>query len=209
MFKKFLTYYKPYKLIFTLDMIASFIIAIIGIGYPVITRYMLSDWIPNKNINFVIIGSCSLVGIYLVRALLRYFVQYYGHVMGVKMQADMRRELFEKLQKLPYSYFDEHEVGKLLTRITNDLQDVSELAHHGPENVLVASFTIIGSITYLICINWILGLVLLCIVPILFTVTWHFRKQFKKSMRETRRATAKINVIILFTIDIIFCFTLI
>ena len=194
MFKKFLSYYKPHKLVFTLDMIASFLVAIIGMGYPILTRYMLSDWIPNKNINLVIIGSCSLLAIYIVRALLRYFIQYYGHIMGVQMQAQMRRDLFSKLQRLPYTYYDNHETGTVLSTMTNDLFEVSELAHHGPENILIAGFTLIGGIIYLLFINWILGLVLVGIVPILYFVTWHFRKKFHYSMRETRRSVAQINV---------------
>lgn len=193
MFKRFIAYYKPHKKILIPDLISSFLIAIIGIGYPVITRSMLNNWIPNRNITFIIIGSVSLILIYFVRALLRYFVQYYGHVMGVRMQADMRKDLFDKLQKLPYSYYDSHETGTILSTMTNDLFDVSELAHHGPENILVASFTIIGSLVYLMFINWILGVILIGVIPLLFIITWHYRKQFRNSMRETRRLTAKIN----------------
>ena len=193
MFKRFVAYYKPHKKILIPDLISSFLIAIIGIGYPVITRSMLNNWIPNRNITFIIIGSVSLILIYFVRALLRYFVQYYGHVMGVRMQADMRKDLFDKLQKLPYSYYDSHETGTILSTMTNDLFDVSELAHHGPENILVASFTIIGSLIYLMFINWILGVILIGVIPLLFIITWHYRKQFRNSMRETRRLTAKIN----------------
>ena len=193
MFKRFVAYYKPHKKILIPDLISSFLIAIIGIGYPVITRSMLNNWIPNRNITFIIIGSVSLILIYFVRALLRYFVQYYGHVMGVRMQADMRKDLFDKLQKLPYSYYDSHETGTILSTMTNDLFDVSELAHHGPENILVASFTIIGSLVYLMFINWILGVILIGVIPLLFIITWHYRKQFRNSMRETRRLTAKIN----------------
>ena len=193
MFKRFIAYYKPHKKILIPDLISSFLIAIIGIGYPVITRSMLNNWIPNRNITFIIIGSVSLILIYFVRALLRYFVQYYGHVMGVRMQADMRKDLFDKLQKLPYSYYDSHETGTILSTMTNDLFDVSELAHHGPENILVASFTIIGSLIYLMFINWILGIILIGVIPLLFIITWHYRKQFRNSMRETRRLTAKIN----------------
>jgi len=194
MLKKFLSYYKPHKKIFVLDMIASFVIAIIAIGYPIITRNMLSTWIPNNNVVLVIVGSSSLLLIYILRAGLKYFVGYYGHVMGVRMQGDMRKELFEKLQKLPYSYYDQHEIGTILSTMTNDLFEISELAHHGPENILVAGFTIIGSIGYLIAVNWVLGLVLLGVVPILFFLTFTFRKRFRDSMRETRKATAKINV---------------
>ena len=193
MFKRFVAYYKPHKKILIPDLISSFLIAIIGIGYPVITRSMLNNWIPNRNITFIVIGSVSLILIYFVRALLRYFVQYYGHVMGVRMQADMRKDLFDKLQKLPYSYYDSHETGTILSTMTNDLFDVSELAHHGPENILVASFTIIGSLIYLMFINWILGVILIGVIPLLFIITWHYRKQFRNSMRETRRLTAKIN----------------
>ncbi len=193
MFKRFLAYYKPHKKIFTLDMIASFLIAVIGIGYPIVTREMLTAS-EDGQLNTVIIGACILLGIYIARALLRYFVQYYGHVMGVRMQAEMRTDLFNKLQKLPYWYFDTHDTGDVISTMTNDLFDVSELAHHGPENVLVAGFTILGSVTYMLIINWILGLVLLGIVPILILITWHYRKQFRDSMRATRRATSKINV---------------
>lgn len=194
MLKKFISYYKPYKLLFWLDMIASFIIAIIGMGYPIITRFMLANWIPENNIKLIIVGACSLVGIYILRAFLRYFIQYYGHIMGVKMQADMRRELFNKLQKLPYSYYDNHETGTILSNMTNDLFEVSELAHHGPENVLVAGFTLVGGIVYLLIINWVLGLVLFAVSPLLFLVTWYFRKEFRDAMRKARASTAKINV---------------
>jgi len=194
MFKKFLSYYKPYKTIFILDMVASFLVAAIGMGYPILTRYMLNTWIPNKEINLVIIGGVSLLAIYIVRALLRFFIQYYGHIMGVKMQATMRSDLFNKLQRLPYKYYDNNETGTILSTMTNDLFEVSELAHHGPENILVASFTILGGLIYLLIINWVLGLVLLAVVPILIFVTWYFRKQFRDSYRRTRSATAKINV---------------
>ena len=193
MFKRFVHYYKKYKLIFTLDMLAAFFIAVIGIGYPIITRLMLSDWIPNNELKLIIIGGVTLVTIYLVRMGLRFFVQYYGHVMGVNMQGDMRRDLFEKLQKLPYSYFDNHETGVIMSTMTNDLFDVSELAHHGPENIFIASFTAIGAITYLMIVNWILGLILLGVIPILFFLTWFFRRKFRDAMRRSKKAIAGIN----------------
>lgn len=193
MFKRFVQYYKPHKTIFILDMIAAFFIAVIGMGYPVITRYMLNYWIPEKNLNLVIVGAASLLAIYIVRGLLRYFVQYYGHIMGVKMQSEMRSDLFNKLQKLPYSYYDNHETGVINTTMVNDLFEVSELAHHGPENILIAGFTVIGALIYLFTISWILGLVLTAMIPLLMLVTWHFRKKFRDSMRKSRKITAKIN----------------
>ena len=193
MFKKFLSYYKPYKTLFILDMIASFIIAIIGMCYPVITQFMLSDWVPNKNLTMVIVGGCSLVGIYIVRALLRFFVQYYGHVMGVKMQADMRRDLFKKLQKLPYSYYDKHEIGTVLSTMTNDLFEISELAHHGPENIIIISVTIVAAFVYLLTINWILALLIFAMVPILAVISLSTRNFQRKAFAESKKDTATIN----------------
>lgn len=193
MFKRFIHYYKNHKLILFLDMTAAFLIAVTGIAYPIITRVMLNDWIPNNNLNLIVIGGASLVAIYLVRMGLRYFVQYYGHVMGVHMQGEMRTDLFNKLQTLPYSYFDNHETGVIMSTMTNDLFDISELAHHGPENLFIASFTAIGAITYLMFIDWILGLVLLGVIPIIFLLTWVFRRKFRTDMRNSKKAIANIN----------------
>lgn len=193
MFKRFVHYYKNHRLILFLDMTAAFLIAVTGIAYPIITRVMLNDWIPNNNLNLIVIGGASLVAIYLVRMGLRYFVQYYGHVMGVHMQGEMRTDLFNKLQTLPYSYFDNHETGVIMSTMTNDLFDISELAHHGPENLFIASFTAIGAITYLMFIDWILGLVLLGVIPIIFLLTWVFRRKFRTDMRNSKKAIANIN----------------
>ena len=107
--KRFIVYYKPHKKIFILDMLCSFLVALIGMGYPIITRYMLNDFIPNKKLDLVIICGISLFIIYLIRMLLRYFIQFYGHIMGVRMQAQMRSDMFNKLERLTYTYYDEHE----------------------------------------------------------------------------------------------------
>ena len=193
MFKRFIHYYHNHKLILTLDLIAAFLIAVTGIGYPFITRIMLNEWIPNGDMKYIIIGGASLIGIYLVRMGLRYFVQYYGHVMGVRMQGEMRTDLFNKLQKLPYSYFDNHETGVIMSTMTNDLFEISELAHHGPENLFIATFTAIGAFTYLMFIDWLLGLILLAAIPILFFLTWFFRRRFRSAMRRSKKAIASIN----------------
>ena len=174
-------------------MLAAFLIAVTGIAYPIITRIMLNEWIPNEELKSIVIGGASLITIYLIRMGLRYFVQYYGHVMGVHMQGEMRTDLFNKLQTLPYSYFDNHETGIIMSTMTNDLFDISELAHHGPENLFIASFTAIGAITYLMIIDWILGLILLGVIPILVLVTWFFRRKFRSAMRRSKKAIANIN----------------
>lgn len=193
MFKQFISYYKPYKLIFSLDMLASLFIAIIGMIYPILTRTMLNDFIPNSKINLLIIGGLSLLFLYLIRMYLKYFVQYYGHCMGVKMQADMRRDMFKKLEKMPFSFYDEHESGKIMSRMVNDLQVVSELAHHGPENIFICGFTIIGSFIYLATIEWRLTLIIFACVPILAFISLFMRKRMDEAFTATRVETAVIN----------------
>ena len=130
MFKRFIAYYKPHKLIFSLDMLASLVVALVGIVYPVVTREMLNDLIPNRNYRMIVIFGLSLLGLYIVRMLLNYFIQYYGHVMGVRMQSQMRSDMFKHLEKLPYKFYDNNETGKIMSRMTTDLWEISELAHH-------------------------------------------------------------------------------
>ena len=143
MLKRFIPYYKPHKKLFFMDMTAALIASLIGVVYPIITRTMLNDLIPQKEYKMIIFSGILLLALYYVRKRLDCFVQYQGHVMGVLMQADMRRDMFAKLQTLPFSFFDENETGKLMSRMTNDLMNISELAHHGPENVIVTGITIL------------------------------------------------------------------
>ena len=191
--KRFIKYYKPHKKIFIADMAASFLVAVIGMGYPLITRYMLNDFIPNKKIDLVLICGFSLFAVYIIRMFLRYFIQFYGHTMGVRMQAEMRSDMFNKLEKLPYTYYDEHKTGNIMSRMTNDLFDISELAHHGPENIFIAGFTLLASFIYLSIINWILALIIFACVPLLFLVTSHFRHQMRVAMMESKVAIAEVN----------------
>lgn len=193
MLKKFLSYYKPHKRMFFLDMLASLLISIIGMTYPILTRTVLNDYVPNKNVRFIIIFGIALFILYVIRMLLRYFVQYYGHVIGVKMQAQMRKDMFCHLEDLPYSYYDEHETGKIMSRMTNDLMNVSELAHHGPENIFICGVMIIGSFVYLMLINWIMALIVFACVPILIVISLSLRKRMNESFMETRKDIAAIN----------------
>ncbi len=193
MFKRFISYYKPYKKIFVLDMLAALFISLIGMLYPILTNYILKELIPNENLKWIVILGGVLFGCYFIRMLLRYFVQYYGHVMGVRMQADMRSQMFKKLQKLPFSYYDEHETGKIMSRMTNDLMDVSELAHHGPENIFICGMTVILSFSYLMTLNWVLTLVIFACVPLLAFISLFMRKRMNHAFMETRKSVAEIN----------------
>lgn len=193
MLKRFISYYKPHKKIFLLDMGASLLVSLIAILYPMVTRKMLNDLIPNQNYRMIVIFGASLLILYAVRMGLNYFIQYQGHIMGVKMQAQMRTELFAHLQKLNFSFYDNHETGKIMSRMTSDLNDVSELAHHGPENVIISSVSIIISFAYLLSINLWLTLIIFCCVPLLVVVSVFTRKKMRKAFMETRQAVAVIN----------------
>ena len=193
MLKRFISYYKPHKKMFVLDMLASFLISLVGMFYPVITRVMLNDFIPNKKYRFIVIAGIALLVIYVIRMLLQFFVQYYGHIIGVKMQAQMRSDMFKKLQSLPYTYYDNNETGKIMSRMTNDLMDISELAHHGPENVFICSVMIFFSFFYLLSIDKILTLIVFACVPILISVSIILRRRMREAFMESRKSIAVIN----------------
>ncbi len=193
MLKRFLHYYKPHKKMFVLDMIASLFISVIGMVYPVVTNKMLNEYIPNKMYSTIVIAGIIVLTLYVIRMLLRYFVQYYGHVVGVHMQSQMRKDLFNHLEKLPFRFFDNNETGRIMTRLTSDLFEVVELAHHGPENLLISSVMIILSFAYLITINWVLTLIVFTCVPILVVVTVHFRKAMRAAFDARRKSNATIN----------------
>ncbi len=193
MIKRFISYYKPHKKMLVLDMLAALFISIIGMVYPVVTNKMLNEYIPGKMYKTIVISGIIVLVLYIIRMLLRYFVQYYGHVIGVRMQSQMRIDLFNHLQKLPYKFYDNNETGKIMTRITSDLFEVCELAHHGPENILISSVMIILSFSYLITINVALTLIVFACVPVLFFVTMHYRRAMKTAFTERRKSNAVIN----------------
>ena len=193
MLKRFISYYKPHKFMFAMDMLASLLISIIGMVYPIVTNKMLNELIPNRLYREIIIAGIVVLVLYVIRMLLRYFVQYYGHVIGVKMQKQMRSDLFSHLEKLPYSFFDDHETGSIMTRLTGDLFEVSELAHHGPENLFICVVMIIGSFAYLCTIDVYLTLIIFACVPILVVVSLMLRKQMQDAFTERRKSNAVIN----------------
>ena len=180
MLKRFISYYAPHKKMLALDLLASLFISLIGMVYPIVTNKMLNVYIPQKMYTTIVIAGAIVMVLYVARMLLRYFVQYYGHVIGVKMQSQMRQDLFGHLQKLPVRFYDNNETGRIMTRITSDLFEVCELAHHGPENLLISSVMILFSFTYLMTIDPFLTLIIFACVPILVGVTMHYRKAMKR-----------------------------
>lgn len=193
MLKRFISYYRPHRKMLALDMLASLLISLIGMVYPIVTNRMLNVYIPQKMYRTIVISGIIVLVLYFIRMLMRYFVQYYGHLIGVKMQSRMRQDLFAHLEKLPFSFYDDHETGRIMTRITSDLFEVCELAHHGPENLLISSVMIVLSFSYLCMIDPILTLIVFSCVPILVVVTMHYRKEMRKAFDDRRKSNATIN----------------
>ena len=144
MIKRFVSYYKPHIGLFILDMIAAVVLAACSLIYPAIAKEMINDYAYRDTATPILIAAALLFGGYILKAICNYIVGYLGHVVGVRMQADMRRDLFIKYEKLPFSYFDKHKTGDLLSRLTNDLNNIAELAHHGPENIFLAALIAVG-----------------------------------------------------------------
>lgn len=165
----------------------------INMLYPVISRNMLNDFIPNQKFNLIVIFGVTLFVLYLVKAVLKLLFDYFGHCVGVGIQTDMRRELFKKLEKLPFSFYDENETGRIMSRIINDLQDISELAHHGPENVLMVAFMLTFSFFYLSNISMPLTIIIFSSLPILVVIVFVLKRHHMKSLRKARAAIAEIN----------------
>ena len=193
MLKRFLSYYKPHLRLFVLDMLASLCVALLAVVYPMVTRTMLNKLIPNRQYREIVWAGLILLVIYVIRMLLQYFIQYKGHVMGVRMQAQMRSDMFRHLEKLPFKFYDDHETGKIMSRMTSDLMDISELAHHGPENIIISSISVIVSFTYLSTINIYLTLIVFACVPFLLLIAISLRKKMRDAFLESRKSTAQIN----------------
>ena len=193
MVKRFISYYKPYKKLFFLDMLVAFIAAACDLVYPMMTRTLVNDSIPNKNIRMLIVFAIMLIIIYLIKAACGYFMQYYGHVMGVHMQGDMRKDMFLHLQKLPNTYFDNNKTGDLMSRMINDLMEVSELAHHGPEDLFISVVMLLGSFVVLCTINIPLTLIIFAFIPFIVLFTWIQKNKMLNAFMETRVETSAVN----------------
>lgn len=193
MLKKFITYYKPYKKLFFMDLLVATISALCDLVYPMITRNVVNRVIPNREFRFLVIFAVVLMVIYLIKMMCAYWMQYWGHLVGVGMQADMRRDVYEHLQKLPVRYFDNNQTGSIMSRIVNDLQDISELAHHGPEDLFISFFMIVGSFIVLLRINVVLTIIVFCILPIIIWYSMYKRKKLLASFVKTREKTGDIN----------------
>ncbi len=196
MLKTFINYYKPYKKLFATDLLIATIVALCDLVYPMMTRQLINESIPNQDTRMIGVFAVTLVILFTIKALGNYFMQYLGHVLGVRMQADMRRDIFRHLQKLPSTYFDNTKTGDIMSRIINDLMEISELAHHGPEDLFISLIMILGSFSVLLTINVPLTLIIFALVPIIFLYTWKKRHKMGKAFKQSRVETGKVNAIL-------------
>ena len=190
---RFFQYYKPHKKLFFIDLVCSFLISVCNMFYPMIARNIMNDYVPNSNLRLLIVWVIVLAAIYGVKCVLTYIVGYWGHVLGVRLQGDMRRDLFRHVETLSFSFFDENKTGSVMSRIINDLFEVSELAHHGPEDVFNSFLSIIGALIMLGIINPWLSLIVLCYVPFMILFAAKARGRMNKAFDESRQKVAVLN----------------
>ena len=194
MLKRFVRYYKPHLALFILDMISAVIVAVCNLFYPTIAKNIVNGFSNEGfSLDYIIFNAVLLLIVYIIKAIFQYIIGYYGHVIGVRMQRDMRRDLFSKYEKLPFSYFDNHKTGDLLSRLTSDLFDVSELAHHGPENIFLAVLMLLGSFIILSQIDLTLTLIMFAVIPFIVLFTVLSRKRMRRAMKASRLKMSEIN----------------
>lgn len=193
MLRRFISYYRPYKGLFFMDMGAAVLSAVLSIIFPALTRELLKTYIPDGNWQAMFIVFCLMLAIYLVQMGSNYIRIRWGHILGVKMENDMRAELFDHLQSLSFGYFDKVKTGHMMSRITNDLFQITEIAHHGPEDLLISLLTIVGA--YAVMFTYSVPLSLVSMIPLPFMLFYgiHFGLKMKEKFREVRRTVADVN----------------
>lgn len=193
MFKKFMSYYKPYKKLLFFDLIAAIILSAVDLVFPMVSREIINDHIPNGAVQAIVRLGVILAVLFVIRAVCMWFMNYWGHVMGAKMGRDMRKDLFEHYLTLPFKFYDENKTGKLMSRLTNDLGDIAEVAHHVPEDALISTIMLVGSLGFLMTVNVQLTLILLAMVLFLFAFALYKRKAMQSAFRVHRERAAVIN----------------
>lgn len=195
--KRFISYYEPYKGMFFTDMFCALTLSGIDLAFPLVVRFLLNDvyTLTNGNtiIRYVIYIGMALFIMYVIRYFCQYYITYYGHVMGAKMEASMRKDLFDHLQKLSFSYYDNTNTGKLMSRIVTDLFDISELAHHGPEDLFISLIKITGSFIILLSINMKITALLFLFTLAMILFSFGYNKSMKKTFKKNREKIANVN----------------
>lgn len=194
MIKRFFSYYKPHKKLFVLDIICSFLVAVCNLFYPFVTEQIINSYVPNKLLEMMLVWCGALLAIYIVKAIFSYIVQHWGHILGVRIQGDMREDFFRHIEGLPFTFFDDNKTGAIMSRITNDLFDISELAHHGPEDTFMSLITVVGAVVLLwITVNPYLALIIFSIIPFMLLFAIKSRKNMRTAFKKSREGMAEVN----------------
>jgi len=193
MIKRFISFYKPHIGLFTLDMLCAVLVAACDLFYPVIAKQIINKYVPSKNLRLILIWAVALLVIYLLKYLFNFVVSYYGHIVGIRMQADMRGKIFRHLQKMPFAFYDENKTGSIMSRIINDLNEISELAHHGPEDLFLSLLMFIGSFVMLTSINLPLTLIVFAAVPFVILFAALMRSGMMNAFKRSREQIAEVN----------------
>ena len=189
----FLSYFKPHKKLFIMDLGCALMISVIDLAFPYISRWCMYELLPKSAYRTFFAVMAVVFAAFLLRALLTYVICYWGHTFGILVEADIRRDLFRHMQELSFDYFDRNRTGQLMSRLTADLFDITELAHHGPEDIFISGVTIVGALTIMFAIQWRLALVIALILPVFFIVVWKCRASMQEASRRVKQKTAVIN----------------
>ena len=189
----FLSYFKPHRRLFIMDLSCALMISLIDLAFPYVSRWCMYELLPQSAYQtfFAVMGV--VLAAFALRAVLTYVICYWGHTFGILVEADIRRDLFRHMQELSFDYFDRNRTGQLMSRLTADLFDITELAHHGPEDVFISGVTIVGALAVMFTIQWRLALVIALILPVFFLVVWMCRRSMQEASRRVKQRTAVIN----------------
>ena len=193
LFRIFLSYFKPHRRLFAMDMCCALLVAAVDLAFPLVSRWSINTLLPEGSylIFFVVMGAMAAA--YLIRALLYYIICYWGHTFGIRVEADIRQDLFRHMQRLGYGFYDRNRTGQLMSRLTSDLFEITELAHHGPEDLVISVLTIVGALVVMFTIEWRLALVVCIILPILLAVVILRRRKMSAVSKQVKSRTAAIN----------------
>ena len=189
----FFSYFKPHKKLFLLDLICALGISLIDLAFPYISRWCMYELLPQSAYRTFFAVMLIVFAAFAMKAVLAYVVCYWGHTFGIRVEADIRRDLFSHMQELSFDYYDRNRTGQLMSRLTADLFDITELAHHGPEDIFISGVTIVGSLAVMFTIQWRLALVIAVILPVFFLVVWSCRKSMQDASAKVKQRTATIN----------------
>lgn len=193
LFSIFASYFKQHKWLLVLDLVCAVLVSAITLIFPMVSRYALQNILPTKNyllFTYIMIGLLLSL---ILKTIFQFIVTYQGHLMGVKMEADMRHDLFVHISHMDFAFFDKHRTGSLLSRVVSDLFEISELAHHGPEMLLTSIITLVGSFVFMLMIQWELALVLFVLIPLIILLVSVMRRKLEKSSMKLKKTTANIN----------------